>query len=204
MLFCNNMGKRKLHKSLLVGILIFVGIFVACELLLRFVWGFANAPLYRVSEQYEYINLPNQDGTRFGQHYHYNSYSQRSEEPDTTRRKVLGLGDSVLNGGVISDQDSIATSIFSKKTGIQMLNISAGSWGPDNCAAYLEENGLFDASLIYLLVSSHDAHDVMTHEPIVGVHKSYPDKQYPLAIAELVDRYLIPKFLHTHTCGWRT
>ena len=39
---------------------------------------------------------PNQDGYRFGNHYHYNSYQQRSEEPDSTKKIVLGLGDSVL------------------------------------------------------------------------------------------------------------
>ncbi|MBR0501617.1 MAG: hypothetical protein IJJ77_00035, partial [Paludibacteraceae bacterium] len=85
--------------------MIIVGIAIVLEVYLRMVWGFCNAPLYRVSNKYEYIVLPSQDGMRFGSHYHYNSYSQRSEEPDTTRRKVLGLGDSVLNGGVISDQD---------------------------------------------------------------------------------------------------
>lgn len=38
-----------------------------------------------------------------------------------------------------------------------MLNISAGSWGPDNCAAYLKHYGLFGAKAMSLLVSSHDA-----------------------------------------------
>lgn len=91
------------------------------------------------------------------------------------------------------DQDSIATSIFTKETGIQMLNISAGSWGPDNCAAYLKDKGLFGAKAMYLLVSSHDAHDNMNFESVVGVHPKYPDKQYKLAWAELIDRYIWPR-----------
>lgn len=155
--------------------------------------GFCHAPLYRESDAYEYIAQPNQDGRRFGNHYHYNSFSQRSDEPDTTRRIVLGLGDSVIFGGVILDQDSIATSIFTRETGIQMLNISAGSWGPDNCAAYLRENGLFGAEAMLLLVSSHDAHDNMEFKPIVGRDYHYPDKQYFCAWAELLCRYVYPR-----------
>lgn len=40
---------------------------------------------------------------RFGNHIHYNSYSQRSDEPDTTKVIILGLGDSVIYGGVQVD-----------------------------------------------------------------------------------------------------
>jgi len=163
------------------------------ELALRQVWGFANAPLYFESDSYEYMACPNQDGYRFGNHYHYNSYSQRSEEPDSTKKIVLGLGDSVLFGGVLIDQDSIATSLFTVETGIQMLNISAGSWGPDNCAAYLREKGMFGAKAMFLLVSSHDAHDNMNFQKVVGVHPSYPDKNYLLAWGELLGRYVYPR-----------
>ena len=164
------------------------------EAFLRF-YGFANAPLFEESIAYEYIAKPNQDMMRFGNHIHYNSYSQRSDEPDTTKVIILGLGDSVINGGVQVDQDDIATSLFTKETGMQMLNISAGSWGPDNCAAYLRENGLFGAKAMFLVVSSHDAHDNINHQPVVGVHPSYPDKQYPLAWAELLERYVLPRVL---------
>ncbi len=45
-----------------------------------------NAPLYSESAEFEYMACPNQDGIRFGNHYHYNSYQQRSEEPDTTKK----------------------------------------------------------------------------------------------------------------------
>jgi len=156
-------------------------------------YGFANAPLYKQSDKYEYMCLPNQDMMRFGNHIHYNSYSQRSEEVDSTKKRVLGLGDSVIYGGVQIDQDDIATSLFTKETGVQMLNISAGSWGPDNCAAYLKQYGTFGASAMFLVVSSHDAHDNMDFQPTVGKSVSYPDKNYPLAYMELFDRYLLPK-----------
>ena len=161
--------------------------------MLREIWGFANAPLYEVSDKWEYMVQPNQDGFRFGHHYHFNSYSQRSEEPDSTKTIILGLGDSVLFGGVMTDQDSTASYIFNQMTGMQMLNISGGSWGPDNCAAYLKHYGTFGAKALFLLVSSHDAHDNMDFQPVVGHHVSYPDKQYWSAWAELLNRYVWPR-----------
>ncbi len=174
------------------GLVIIFSIFIVGEVALSY-YGFAHAPLYYSSDKYEYMASPNQGGVRFGNHYHYNSYSQRSEEPDSSRTIILGLGDSVIFGGIQTDQNDLATSLFTKETGMQMLNISAGSWGPDNCAAYLKEKGLFNAKAMFLLVSSHDAHDNMDFQPTVGVYPSYPDKQYVLAWGELINRYLLPR-----------
>ena len=182
-----------MKKLIYYTLLILMALLIVVELLLRQILGLGNAPLYCENSSYEYIAKPNQDGYRFGRHYHYNSYSQRSEEPDSTKIIVLGLGDSVLFGGVMIDQDSLATSLFSVETGIQMLNISAGSWGPDNCAAYLKKNGLFGSKAMFLLVSSHDAYDNMDFQKVVGVHEAYPDKQYLSAIGELVGRYIVPR-----------
>lgn len=177
------------YKILFYIILIFVGV----ELLLRYYLGFCDALLYQSSDKYEYIAQPNQDRYRFGAHIRSNSYSQRNEEPDSTKIKILGLGDSVLFGGTWMEQDSLATTLFSLETGMQMLNISAGSWGPDNCAAYLKEKGTFDAQAMILVCSSHDAYDIMSFFPVVGNFPTYPDKQYSLAICELIDRYVIPR-----------
>lgn len=179
----------KLHYHLvLVSALV-----VLLELILRFAFGFCDALLYQSSDNYEYIAQPNQDRHRFGAHIHYNSYSQRNEELDSTRVKILGLGDSVIFGGTWMDQNSLATTLFSNETGMQMLNISAGSWGPDNCAAYLKEKGTFGAKAMILVCSSHDAYDVMSFTPVVGVYPTYPERQYRLAIVELMDMYLMPR-----------
>ena len=167
--------------------------FSIVEIILRYAFGFCDAVLYQPSPAYEYIAQPNQHRYRFFSHIDYNSYSQRSDEPDSTKTIVLGLGDSVIFGGTMLDQDSIATTLFSKETGMQMLNISSGSWGPDNCAAYLKEKGTFGAKAMVLVCSSHDAFDVMSHIPVVGIYPNYPDEQYKLAIWEVVDRYLMPR-----------
>ena len=174
-------------------VLIGVVLLVLLELTFRLAFGFCDALLYQRSEEYEYIAQPNQERRRFGAKIYYNSWSQRNEEPDTTRVRVLGLGDSVLFGGTWMDQDSLASTLFTLETSMQMLNISCGSWGPDNCAAYIKKHGAFGAKVMVLVCSSHDAYDVMSHEEVVGIMPNYPDEQYSLAIAELVDRYAWPR-----------
>ena len=92
------------------------------------------------------------------------------------------------------DQDSTSSYVFNSMCPeYQMLNVSAGSWGPDNCAAYLKHYGLFGAKAMFLLVSSHDAHDNMDFQPVVGRHPSYPNRQYWCAWAELINRYVWPR-----------
>lgn len=88
-----------MNKKILLGGVSIITFFIAGEICLREFWGMCDAPLYQESDKWEYMACPNQDGYRFGNHYHYNSYQQRSEEPDLTKKIVLGLGDSVLFGG---------------------------------------------------------------------------------------------------------
>lgn len=185
----NNWKVRKTSKILIVCIFLLS----LLEVILRQCFGFCDALLYQRSEEYEYIAQPNQERRRFGARIFYNSWSQRNEEPDTTRVRVLGLGDSVLFGGTWMDQDSLASTLFTLETGMQMLNVSCGSWGPDNCAAYIKKHGAFGAKAMVLVCSSHDARDVMSHEEVVGVMPNYPDGQYMSAIAELLGRYVVPR-----------
>ena len=152
------------------------------EVFLRQYFGFCNTVLIREDADFEYIAQPNQDRFRFRNHIKYNSFSMRSEAVDSAAVLILGFGDSVINGGVLTDQDSLATTILSDsltkihRNKIQFLNVSAGSWGPDNCFAYLKKYGDFGAKSIYLFVSSHDAYDNMNFEKIVDVSESLPSK----------------------------
>lgn len=185
-------GKGKAVLRIVLGGGVFL---LVLEIALRWIWGFGNMPLYYSDSRYEYAPCPNQKMTRLGNEIYYNSYSQRSDEPDTTKTIVLGLGDSVLNGGVQTPQDSLATTMFSRIKGFQMLNVSVGSWGPDNIAAYLKAKGTFRAKALFVLLSSHDAHDLMDFRPIVGEYPSYPDRQYLCAIVEVICRYAWPRLM---------
>ena len=181
---------KKKYKILLFVLLFFAVV----EISLRFAFGFCDAILYQTNSDYEYIAQPNQIHKRFGANIRINSYSMRSDNPNSSKAIILGMGDSILFGGSWTDHDSLATTLFSNETGMQMLNISCGSWGPDNSVAYLREKGTFGAKAMVLVCSSHDAYDGMTFAPVVGVWPNYPERQYRLAIWELIDRYLIPYF----------
>jgi len=169
------------------------------EITLRFFFGFCDSVLVLEDPDVEYIAQPNQHRVRFGNRIDYNSNSMRSNEVDTSAWIILGFGDSVINGGTQTDQSELATTlltdILSKLMGkkVQFLNISAGSWGPDNCYAYLRSRGDFKAKDIYLFVSSHDAYDNMSFEKIVDKNVSFPSRQYKLAIGEFLDRYVGPR-----------
>jgi hypothetical protein len=186
-------------KKKFLRLAIFFVFLIATELFLRLYFGFCDTVLMQNDPNYEYIAQPNQDRFRFRNHIKYNSESMRSDEVDAAAEKILGFGDSVINGGVQTDHDSLATTIISDSltqwTGrkVQFLNISAGSWGPDNCYAYLKKFGNFGANQIFLFVSSHDAYDNMTFENIIDKNVSFPSKQSWSAIYELFDRYLIPR-----------
>ena len=111
---------------------------IIVELVGRYAFGFGNPPIHVSDPDFEYIQAPNQDVTRLGNKIITNEYSMRSKpltESDSVY--ILGLGDSVINGGAQTTQDSLATTIlenelsekYNKK--VRVLNISAGSWGTD-------------------------------------------------------------------------
>lgn len=190
----------KVMKTRHLILCMLIALLVGAELVLRFGYGFCHAVLYRTDPQFEYIAIP-QDTKRFGNHIFYNSFSQRNEEITSADSVIiLGFGDSVLNGGTQVDNDSLATTkltnYLSKKAHrkTKVLNISSQSWGPDNCYAYLMKYGNFNSRGMFMVLSSHDAYDNIDFQKVVGVHPSFPEKQYHLAVVELVERYLIPKF----------
>jgi hypothetical protein len=193
----------KIFYRILILIVLLAG---TAEIVLRVKYGFCNSPLYISDPDFEYIYAPNQDVKRFGYTLRTNHFSMRNEEVlPTDSLVILLIGDSVVNGGSLTDQDSIASTIMEKrflhdfKTRVRVLNISAGSWGPDNIAAYLKKYGTFKAKLICLVTSSHDAHDIMSHQSPVGIDPGMPDKQYKVALYELWDRYGWMFFYFYHT-----
>lgn len=161
--------------------------------------GLGHTPTYIADDKYEYIYNPNQKVKRFGNSILTNEYSMRSLPLDKNDKRVLVFGDSVLNGGALTDHEKLATTLLEKSlqkscdASLRVLNISAGSWGPDNAFSYLEKHGDFNATEIILFFSSHDAHDNMNHESIVNVHPSYPSKQPCCALVDGFMRYFIPR-----------
>lgn len=166
------------------------GALLAGEVALRAL-GLRDHPLFVVDTRYEYLMAPEQD-VRYGRiRYATNELGLRNGPiGPKKRRRVLVLGDSVINGGQQTTQDSLATAIAQALTGVELINVSAASWGPDNAMAFLRAHGTLEADGLIAVFSSHDAYDRMTFEPIVGAHPSYPDRRPRLALTAQLDRLL--------------
>lgn len=153
--------------------------------------GFGHFPLYYVSSQYEYALKPNQEIKRFGNRIYINDQGMRSEELNPNSMKILKFGDSVLNGGVATDQSELTSTLLQEDLNLQggnyqVLNVSAGSWGVSNAYAWLLEHGDYQAKAIVLLFSSHDWQDQMTFQNVVGEIPFYPSQNPTLAITDAV------------------
>ncbi len=120
----------------------------------------------------------------------------------------MAFGDSVLNGGNLTDHAKLATTLLAKRLTLRMRvpvvvgNISAGSWGPGNWLAYAREYGFFDADVVLLLISSHDAGDNPTFAPLNP--NTHPQNRPVSALLEGITRYLpryLPEWVKTGVAG---
>jgi len=176
-------------RWLRLGIIIFV--LLLLEFTLRLV-GFGHMAMYYDSPLYEYALKPNQNFTRFGKYFSVNAQGMRASKLEEGEWRILKFGDSVINGGAATDQSELASEILNGRLKdfdpkARVIQVSAGSWGPDNAFAWMQANGDFDAKAIILVFSSHDWQDHMNFQKVVGVLKYYPDQQPLFAIAGAVN-----------------
>ncbi len=179
--------KNRFWRKIVLILLVFVG----AELLLRLI-GFGNLPVYYSSDVYEYALEPNQEIKRFGNTIYINEQGMRSGELKPGDRPILKFGDSVLHGGVATDQSDLASEILESRfkthiPDIRFLNVAAGSWGPDNAFAWMQEHSDFDAQAIVLVFSSHDWQDQMTFRKVVGEVSFYPESRPFLAVTDAAE-----------------
>lgn len=169
------------------------------ELVLRVGVGLGDPPLYESHPSIEYVMKPGVY-QRFGNTVTVNSFGMRSPEsavlplPEGARR-ILVIGDSIVNGGSLTDDSDLSTSQLaarlSQSVPTTVCNISAGSWGPGNWLAYLREHGTFGARFAILVLNDGDAIDVPTFGALGPEH---PTHRPPLALWEAVFTYL-PRFV---------
>ncbi|TVQ52991.1 MAG: SGNH/GDSL hydrolase family protein [Spirulina sp. DLM2.Bin59] len=179
------------------------------ELGLRWGFGLGNPVLSMADEATGYRFQPHQRVMRFGNEMIYNAYSQRSGPvvmpKPADQLRILMIGDSVLNGGTLTDQADIITEALQtrlKATGInaKVLNASAGSWGIGNQWGYLQSFGTFDSDLLILQIGTHDLIQPTSRGDRVGVDFNYPDRRPLLALQEVWQRYLYPPM--ARRWGW--
>lgn len=182
---------------------------VSGELVARLGLGLGDPPLNDAYPDLEYAFRP---GTyhRFGNTIRINSHHMRSDEfPDRKNQpdevRVMLMGDSVVNGGSLTDQADLASEILRGRLAHELArtvvvgNASAGSWGPGNMLAYARRFGLFDADVVVVVLNSMDASDNPTGRPIVGVDPSFPTRRPWSALGEAVTRYMLPRILSALT-----
>ena len=173
------------------------------EIIARLYLGLGNPPLSVEHPTIEYMFAPNQDLMRFGNRIVINEYGMRTESflqhNGTGQLRIMVFGDSVLNGGSLTDHSELATTLLgenlSRVLNSQLVivgNISAGGWGPGNWLAYARKFGFFDADIIVLLVSEHDCEDNPSFLPLNPL--THPQEKPVLALIEGFTRYL-PRYL---------
>jgi hypothetical protein len=201
--------RSKLRLVLLLVFAAVIGL-LGLELVCRFLIGLGDPPLYQADSQMEYLLQPSRTYYRFHNRFAVNRYSMRSEDfpptkSDSRELRVIVVGDSIVYGGVRIDQKDIDTEILKRdlqhefNRPVVVGNASAKSWGPPNELAYLRRFGTLDADAVILELSSHDYADSPTFVPVVGISADYPDKKPILALADLFETYLLPRYLHIGT-----
>jgi hypothetical protein len=173
----------------------FILALVVSEVFIRYVFGLGDPPLYKTDAAYEYALSSNQNLIRFGNKFSTNSFGMRSSNINPEQDEILLLvGDSVVNGGALLDQSETMSTITEQRFSalykyrkVRVASISAGSWGPQNQIAFLEQLPELNIIGVVLVFSSHDDSDIPTFR--------YSDTLVPqsrpvLALEEVVRKYL--------------
>lgn len=133
-------------------------------------FGLHAVPLYEPSPIFEYRLQPNQQCVVFGKELRINALGLRGELPSSEVESVVWYcGDSIINGGVHTHEDSLATAKWDAameqklEHPVATVNVSQGSWGPENTLSFCREYStkLGKPGLIVLALSSHDWDDRM-------------------------------------------
>lgn len=195
------MSKKSALSKMVVGFLI---LGIVAELVARYCLRLGDSPLVITHPKIEYMFAPDQNVRPFGNIFKTNRYGMRGEEIPVTKAqgeiRVIVIGDSVVNGGNLTDQANLATTMLTHGR-MRFLNISAGSWGPQNMRAYIDTFGTFDADYLVLVLSSHDIDDVPTFAPLDP--ETHPTRRPLSAAWEGLTRYL-PRYLHHGPSSIRT
>lgn len=202
-------SNKILYRVKIIAMMIlFFGI--ASELFLKFVLGLSNPPLFISHPMIGYCYAPNQNLLRWQNRIYYNDYHQRSENlnPHSDYR-ILMLGDSILNGGTLCDQqqtisekweqllnqkkaDNKSSNVSNQNELFEVLNASAASWGIPNEWAYLQSFGTFKADCVVLVLGTSDLIQEKSTAEVLG-SRNYPTENFYTAWGELLSRYIATK-----------
>ena len=130
--------------------------------------------LYSADPEIEYLPQPSQAVFQRSIDMRTNAWGMRSDTVDETRPadafRVMVIGDSVVFGFTNIPHASLATSRLAQMKAadgrrLEVLNVSASSWGPGNMLAWLDKFGTLETDAIVLVLSTHDLQDDRTFKP---------------------------------------
>ncbi|WP_069791084.1 SGNH/GDSL hydrolase family protein [Cyanobacterium sp. IPPAS B-1200] len=175
---------------------------ILLELFLRIKWGFGNPLIYIADPEIGYLLAPNQLTKRNGHLIYINNYSMRSgninQDKEKNTFRIMLLGDSIVNGGWWTAQENTLSNLLeqaislnkSNDNKIEVLNVSANSWGSRNELAYLEKYGTFSSDVLILVLNTDDLFSFAPSSIQVGKALNYPDKKPLLALEEFLKKVL--------------
>jgi len=155
--------------------------------------------LYRADPEIEYLPQPNQAVFQRNIDMRTNAWGMRSDALDAVRPpdvfRVMVIGDSVVFGHSNIPHAALATSQLSSMRAqdgrrLEVLNVSATSWGPGNMLAWLDKFGTLETDAIVLVLSTHDMDDDRTFKP--PRRDAYPQSAPLSAAADWLWRRLTP------------
>jgi GDSL-like Lipase/Acylhydrolase family len=163
-----------------------------------------HTPVLYERTSYGFRPAPNQDILRFGNHIFYDALGLRSPpvaaNPAPGTLRILFLGDSVTNGGTVTDQaDTLPYRLQEIMNAAgqeaEVLSASSPGWAVGNEAGWLNHFGTLGAKYLVLTLNSYDLFQPAAPASTVGLHPSFPSSAPWLGIQELLARYVIPKLL---------
>lgn len=196
--------RRWLMRFILASLILLI----ACEVVLRAVFGVGHPLLYQFDADCGYLPKPNQHLSRFFCANDINQFGMRSSAIQSAKPKdefrIFFLGDSVLFGMTHVDQSKICTSILQRELPgqlhrpVEVLNASAGGWAVPNEVGYLHSRGTFNADLVVFVVNTYDIVQPF-NDLVPGEDISLPSHNPPTAIGEVWSRYLKPRLFGVPT-----
>jgi lysophospholipase L1-like esterase len=166
-----------------------------------------HQPVVYQQTAYGYRPNPDQDLRRFGNRVRYNAFGLRNEAievmPAAGVTRVLCVGDSVANGGAITDQDKTIgyrlQEVLRPRLGsVEVLNASAPGWAIANELGWLRTFGTFGSRYVVLIISTHDLFQALAPADTVDNHPAFPSARPLLALQNVVVQYLVPRFFPDH------
>eukprot|EP01037_Dinobryon_pediforme_P015543 gene15543-15690_t len=163
--------------------------------------GFGHPLLYRPSSA-GYELRAGQSVYRLGKTTHINAHGTRGPEtgpmPPAGTVRILVLGDSVANGGAqINDAQTwpllLQRSISRPGKACEVLNAAAGGWALQNEQGWLAEHGTLGAKIIILEINDQDLDQAFAGTDILDSNPSFPTRNPPYALAEIMTRYVLPR-----------